>query len=268
MTVPAVLVEITLFQGVRCHARVQPGGCGAAGGQRLLFDIWRPAGGCPVRRSTGVRRVAVQRARHGGGGGHGAAAAVGSVLPVGWHRTARHVRGARARRHVGDVVAAAEPVVTPGHGVAHHVQVVTVAVTGQGGGRSLKVKTLRQDGGAESYAVHHPVHGLECLTFPPEASGSAAKGAFLEHELAARINGPVMALPRPAQPFGQLDETLVQRKVMSDRVLPALIRTPEEREPRLEELVDLAQCQPLGWGALDCHDDESNVGVRRLFRSP
>ena len=110
---------------------------------------------------------------------------------------------------MGYVVPSAQPVVTPGHGVAHHVQVVTVAVTGQRGGRSLKVKTLRQDGGAESDAVHHPVHRLEGLTFPPEASGSAAKGAFLKHELAARVDCPVMALPRPAQPFGQLDETLV-----------------------------------------------------------
>ena len=55
---------------------------------------------------------------------------------------------------------------------------------------------------------------------------------------------------------------------MSDRVFPALIRTPEERESCLEELVDLAKCQSLGWGALYCHNDESDVGVRRLFRSP
>ena len=172
---------------------------------------------------TGVRGVAVQRAGHGRRGRHGAAAAVRSVFPIRRHRTARHVRGAGARGHMGDVVAAAQPVVTPGHRIAHHVQVVAVAVTGESGGWSLKVKTLREDGGAEADAVHHPVHGLQGLTFPSEASGSAAKRALLEHELTARIDGPVVAFPRPAQPFGQLDEALIQRQIMPHRVLPALI---------------------------------------------
>lgn len=141
-------------------------------------------------------------------------------------------------------------------------------MTGESGGWSLKVKTLRQDGGAEAYAVHHPVHGLQGLTFSPEASGSAAKRAFLEHELTARIDGPVVAFPRPAQPLGQLDEALVQRKIMPDRVFPALIRAPEEWEASLEELVDLTECQSFGGGALYGHNDESDVGIRRLFRSP
>lgn len=64
---------------------------------------------------TGVRGVAVQRAGHGRRGWHGAAAAIRSVLPVWRHRTARHVCGAGARGHVGYMVAAAQPVVPPGH---------------------------------------------------------------------------------------------------------------------------------------------------------
>lgn len=219
-------------------------------------------------RCAGVRGVAVQRAGHGRRGRHGAAAAVRSVVPVGRNRTARHVRGPGARGHVRYVVAAAQPFVPSSHGVAHHVQVVAVAVAGEGGRWSLKVKTLRQDGGAEAYAVHHPIHGFQGLTFSPEAPGSAPKRAFLKHELTAWIDGPVVAFPRPAQPLGQLDKALVQRKIMPDRVFPALIRSPEEREASLEELVDLTECQPFGGRALDGHNDERDVGVRRLFRSP
>lgn len=221
-----------------------------------------------MRGRTGVRGVAVQRAAHSWRGRYGTATAVRSVLSVRRHGTACHVRGTGARGHVGHVVAAAQPVVTPGHRIAHHVQVVAVAVTREGGRWSLEVETLREDGGAEAYAVHHPIHGLQGLTFSSEASGSATKRAFLEHELTARVDGPVVAFPRPAQPFGQLDEALVERKIMPDGVLPALIRAPEEREASLEELVDLAECQSFGGGALYCHNDESDVGVRRLFRSP
>lgn len=141
-------------------------------------------------------------------------------------------------------------------------------MTGESSGWSLKVKTLRENGGAEAYAIHHPIHGLQSLTFSSESSRSATKRAFLEHELTARIDGPVVTFPRPAQPFGQLDEALVQRQIMPDRVLPALIGAPEEWKASLEELVDLTECQSFGGGALYCHDDESDVGVRRLFRSP
>lgn len=167
-------------------------------------------------RCAGVGRVAVQRAGHGRRGRNWTAAAVRPVVPARGNRAARHVRGPGARGHVRYVVAAAQSVVPPSHGIAHHVQVIAVAVTGEGGGWSLEVEALREDGGAEADAVHHPIHGLQSLTFSSEASWSATKRALLEHELTARIDGPVVALPRPAQSFGQLDEALVQRKIMPD----------------------------------------------------
>lgn len=152
--------------------------------------------------------VTVQRTGHSRGRGHRAAATVRStVFPVGRYRTAGHVRGPGARGHVRYVVAA-QPVVTTGQGVGHHVQVVTVAMTRQRPGR-LKFKALRQNGSTEAYPVHHPVNGLQSLAFSPEAPGSAAERALFEHELAGRVDGPVVAFPRPAQPFWQLDKALV-----------------------------------------------------------
>lgn len=93
-------------------------------------------------------------------------------------------------------------------------------------------------------------HGL---ALPPEAPGSPPERALLEHELAGRVYSPVVAFPRTAQAFGQLDEALVQRQVVPDGVLPALIRAPEELEALLQKRVDLAERQPLAGRLLYGH---------------
>ena len=69
---------------------------------------------------------------------------------------------------------------------------------------------------------------------PPEAPGPPAKGSLLEHVLLGRVNGPVVALARPAQRLGQLDEALVEGQVVAHRVLPALVGSTEKREFCLE----------------------------------
>lgn len=118
----------------------------------------------------------------------------------------------------------------------------------------MEIKSLRKDRSAKTYTIHHPIHGLQSLAFPPKSSGSSSEGALLKHELAGRVYGPIMALSRSSQPFGQLDEALIERQVVADRVLPTLVGASEEGEPGLEELVDLAQSESFGGRALDCHD--------------
>lgn len=141
-------------------------------------------------------------------------------------------------------------------------------MAGQGSGGILEVEGLRNNGGAKSQAVHHPVHGLERLALPTEPSGSTAKGAFLKHEFTGRVDGPVMSLPWPAESFGQFDEALVQRQIVAHRVLPSLVRPSEEGEPGLQELIDLAQGEPLGRGTLYSHYDQSDVRIRGFLRPP
>ena len=53
-------------------------------------------------------------------------------------------------------------------------------------------------------------------------------GSLLEHELLGGVDGPVVALAGPAQGLGQLDEALIEGQVVTDRVLPALVRPAEE----------------------------------------
>lgn len=109
---------------------------------------------------------------------------------------------------------------------------------------------------------------FEGLAFAPEASRPAPETALFKHELGGRIDGPVVTFARPPQAFWQFDETLVEREIVTHRVLPALIGSPEEWEALLEELVDFAQRQPLAGRALDGHDDQCDVGIRRFLLSP
>ena len=111
---------------------------------------------------------------------------------------------------MGNMVAAAQAIVPPGHRIAHHIQIITVAVAREGGGWRLEIETLRDDGGTKADAVHHAIHGLQGLTFPPESSRSAAKRTFFEHELTGRIDSPVVTFPGSTQSLGQLDEALVE----------------------------------------------------------
>ena len=75
--------------------------------------------------------------------------------------------------------------------------------------------------------VHHtPRERLHRL--PPEAPGPSPEGSLLEHVLLGGVYGPVVALARPTQGLGQLDEALVEGQVVTDGVLPALVRPAEE----------------------------------------
>ena len=76
-----------------------------------------------------------------------------------------------------------------------------------------------------------------------------------------------MSFARTPESFRQLNETLVERKVVPNRVLPALVGAAEEREALLKESVYFAKGESFRWGALDCHHDEGDVRVGRLLLS-
>lgn len=140
------------------------------------------------------------------------------------------------------------------HRVGHHVQIIAIGMAGQGRGGRLEVKVLRQHGSAEADSVHHAVHGFESLAFPSETAGPASKRALFEHELAPGVDGPIVAFTRPPEALGKFDETFVERQIVSDRIFPALVRTPKKREASLEELINFTQRQPFGRRALYRHD--------------
>lgn len=131
----------------------------------------------------------------------------------------------------------------------HHpnptVQRQAVGRTGQAPAAPLEVVGLGDV--VESQAVHHAVHGLQRLALAPKTPGSPSEGAFLEHKLASWVDSPVVALARPTEAFGQLNEALVQGQVVTHGVLPSLVGAPEKREAALQELVYFTESQALRW---------------------
>lgn len=62
-----------------------------------------------------------------------------------------------------------------------------------------------------------------------------------------------------------LDETVVERQVVAQRVLPPLSVFPVVREAIHDELVDFTEGQHLLGTALDRHGRQGDVGVGRLL---
>lgn len=234
---------------------------GIAGGQRLLFNVGSPVverargGRSPRRRRAGVDRVRLHDSPAGEQRGGGVV--VVRIVTAGGSGTAPHVGMSAVGRQVRHgVTGQTHPVHVPRQVSVHHpdpaVQRQTVGRAGQAPAAPLEV--VRLGDVVESQPVHHAVHGLQRLALAPEPPRSSSKGALLEHELAGRVDSPVVALPWPAEALGQLDEALVQGQVMAHGVLPSLIRASEKREAALQELVDFTERQPLGRRALDRHD--------------
>lgn len=88
----------------------------------------------------------------------------------------------------------------------------------------------------------------------------------LEHVLKRGVQHPVVALPLPTALPGNLDETLIQRQVVSNAVLPTLLVLLVVGELGCDVVVYSAQSQSFGAVVLDGHGDQSHVGVRRLLR--
>lgn len=117
--------------------------------------------------------------------------------------------------------------------------------------------------GIVGLAGRQRVGGLQ--TAHLEALPAAQKAAVLKHVSAARVQSPEAALPRLVGPAGDFDEAVVERKVVAQRVLPALSVLPVVREPVHDELVDVTEGEHLLRTALDGHGRQGDVGVRWLL---
>ena len=109
----------------------------------------------------------------------------------------------------------------------------------------LLLQVLRGVSGLAGRQVVRLEH-LEALAAPQEA-------AVLEHVPAAGVQRPEAALARLVWPPRDLNEAVVEGKVVAQAVLPALRVLPIVGEAVHDELVDFAQRQHLLWRALDGH---------------
>lgn len=92
-----------------------------------------------------------------------------------------------------------------------------------------------------------------------EPLASSEETPILEHVVALRMKGPEASLARPVGPTRNLYKTVIERKIVPQRVLPPLRVFPIERKPVHYELVDVTEGQHLIRRSLDGHCRQRNV---------
>jgi len=139
------------------------------------------------------------------------------------------------------------------------------------GRRGGWLRGSRAAGRGEKESVHVGQRGqLVLQTFlvrlhQLEALPAAQKAAVFEHVQSGRVEGPVGALAGPVRPPGDLDEAVVEGKVVAQRVLPALRVLAVVRKALHDEAVDVGQRQHLLRRAPDGHRRQRDVRVGRLL---
>ncbi len=107
--------------------------------------------------------------------------------------------------------------------------------------------------------------GVQSLLLALRLPLSPAVVAVLKHIQALGVQRPVASFAGPALLSGHLDEAIIQREVVADGVLPALLVVVIKGESVHDELVDAAERGALLRCALDSHGYECDVAVGRLL---
>lgn len=96
-------------------------------------------------------------------------------------------------------------------------------------------------------------------------ASSAPESAISQGVVAVGVERPVVVFaPGAVRVSKDLDEALVQREVVSDRVPPSGVGAAEELELPHQEVVDLGERQSMVRSLSDRHDDQGDVRERRL----
>ena len=99
-------------------------------------------------------------------------------------------------------------------------------------------------------------HGLSApFTF-------STKIPVVEHLLAVGIERPVVAFPGIVVGSRYFDETVIERKIVSDRILPTRLAALVEREVIGDVMIYATESDLLVGRALDGHSDEGRIRVR------
>ena len=107
---------------------------------------------------------------------------------------------------------------------------------------------------------------VEAEMLPLEALPPPQKTPVLEHVRGVGIQSPVVALPGVPGLSGHLYKTVIERQIVSDRVLPGGELLPVISEAVADKVADLAQGEPLLRALQDGHRYQSDVRVRGLHR--
>ena len=135
--------------------------------------------------------------------------------------------------------------------------------------RRLQAHRVTQPTGrARRTGYTHLLHTLQSLLHKLghlESLPAAQEASVFEHIPAHGMQRPVAAFPRPVRSARYLDKAIIERQVVSERVLPPLRVLPVVRKPVHDELVNVWQGQHFFRRALDCHGSQGDVRVGRLL---
>lgn len=102
---------------------------------------------------------------------------------------------------------------------------------------------------------------------PLKAFSPPQKAAVVKHIFRLGVEGPVVAFARVARLPWDLDEAVVERKVMANGVLPSRKLLPVVRKAVAYELADATERQLFLRALEDGHGDECDVRVGRLHQA-
>lgn len=107
---------------------------------------------------------------------------------------------------------------------------------------------------------------VEAEMLPLEALPPPQKTPVLEHVRGVGVQSPVVALAGVPGLPGHLYKAVIERQIVSDRVLPGGELLPVINEAVADKVTDLAEGEPLLWTLQYGHGYQSDVRVRRLHR--
>jgi len=92
---------------------------------------------------------------------------------------------------------------------------------------------------------------------------NSPKVSVVEHFLAIVVELPVISFSGIVLVSGYFSEAVVERQIVSDRILPSSFRALVKREIVSDVLVNLRKRESLVRRVLDAHRDQSRVRIRR-----
>ena len=108
------------------------------------------------------------------------------------------------------------------------------------------------------------VQGVLLIQLQTEPLPSPEQGTVLEHGDGLGVKGPICALPGAVMTPRDLDEAVVEAKVVSERILPSLRVLPVVGEVVHDELVYVGERKHLLRRPHQSHGGERDVGVWRF----
>ena len=109
--------------------------------------------------------------------------------------------------------------------------------------------------------------GISDRLWQLEPLSSSKEWSILKHVSTGRMESPIRSFARSVRSSRNLDEAVIEREIMSQRILPSLSIFSIVRKAIHDELVNVTESQHLLSWRLDCHECQGDIGIWRFLIS-